>query len=56
MTATILDQLELLRELIETDQKTVDAISAHLRLIESVLKSITGEIQRQYPESPLEKK
>jgi N-acetylmuramic acid 6-phosphate (MurNAc-6-P) etherase len=47
MAASILEQLQLLQSLVETDQKTVDAISARLAVIQSLLKNVAEQIERQ---------
>jgi hypothetical protein len=47
MTASILEQLHLLEELVATDQKTVDAIGARLRLVQRILKEVTAQIEAE---------
>jgi hypothetical protein len=47
MTASILEQLHLLEELIATDQKTVDAISARLLLVQKLLREVTATVEAQ---------
>jgi hypothetical protein len=52
MTASILEQLHVLTELVATDQKTVDAISDRLLLILSLLQKMTATLEaQQTPES-----
>jgi hypothetical protein len=47
MTASILEQLHLLEELVATDQKTVDAISARLLLVQKLLREVTAQLEAQ---------
>lgn len=47
MEASIFEQLRLLQSLIETDQKTVDAVGARLSLIAEILKNIMEQVEQR---------
>jgi hypothetical protein len=47
MAESILEQIQLIQELIKTDQQTVDAIHARLALILSLLNTVAEQIELQ---------
>jgi hypothetical protein len=47
MIAAILEQIHFLTELVATDQKSVDAISARLVLYQKVFQKLTADLEAQ---------